>query len=150
LQDALPATADSHVTRLSALYDTTKFLESQMKASRPPDAPSNTPSDPSPAPEPIPTTEKTYYYDPFDGYLHSPTSVAIHNIKPETEDEAKTILLDCIERANSLALVASQYRQEDHPAKGRELANTLEMLVDLLDLGFNMIEWWGRDEEDRA
>jgi hypothetical protein len=120
-----------------------------MKAPRPSNTPLTPPSDPSSAPEPIATTEQTYYYyDPFNGYRHSPTSFAIHNIKPETEDEARDILTDTIQRANSLALVASQYRQEDHPAKGRELADTLEMLVDLLDLGFTMIEWWGRGEED--
>jgi hypothetical protein len=107
-----------------------------------------TPPDPSPTPEPVPTPEKTYYYDPFHGYAGSHTSFAIHNIKPESEDEARTIMLDCLRRAKSLTLVASHYRQEDHPAKGPELADTLELLVDLLDCAFSMHEWWGRGEED--
>jgi hypothetical protein len=83
-----------------------------------------------------------------DGNPHHKTLLRqIRNFwTPASVGEAKWFAEECYGRAEALASVLSEYTWDDRQVSCSDLREALEVLDDLLYLGYGMLEWW--DDED--
>jgi hypothetical protein len=89
---------------------------------------------------------KTPTDQPVNPHTKSALRCALRTWTPKDPAEAKTMLEECMARAAALSAILEEYAWDASRADVSDMRFALEVVDDLLDQGYSMIEWWDVEE----